>query len=1220
MKTNFDKRRPAFATKGSIAPRLSVLILLFCCLITPYTYGFEQSDKISVIAKDASLAIVFQQIEKQTGYSFFYSPKEIDPSTKVTAVYKNESLAQVLHSILDPMYIRFTILKHQIILKKGATNTSVPTTLIKNNIQQQTIVGKVVDKNGVPIPGVKVSVNNGERAVATTTEGLYSIEAKPGDKLSFSMLGFKTKVYTLKKGETTLNVTLHESALKLDQVKVVFTGYQTISKERSTGSFSQPDMDIVENRSSSMNILQRLDGLIPGLTVNNSPSASQNPILIRGLSTIGIPDPNTPGGYTGTNRGPLIVVDGIALDNASSINPQNVAEITVLKDATTASIWGARASNGVIVITTKHGRLDQKLKVNYDGFISFRGKPDLNYFPVLNSRQFIQAAKDVFDPITYPYNSAAAYTNLGSSGMPPHESILYRQYRGFISDARAASMLDSLASINNVGQIRDLWYRNSVLMHHTISLSGGGDKYSFYGSMAYTDDQSNRPGEDNDTYKINLRQDYYLNEDIHLYLIADLTQTVASAKRTINIDNRFYPYQLFRDANGNNLSMPYMGYLSDSVRIDFQNRSNINLDYNPLDEFNYGYTKNNSLANRIVGGASINLFKNLQFKGLYAYVKENKKTTSYDDEKSYRVRAEVVQFTVAPTASSTPIYYLPTTGGRYSVTNWNRRNWTVRNQLVYDNNWKNGLHQLTLLVGQEAREKRIQSHSSTVRGYNAKLQTYASIDYATLRTDGVIGSVMPNGFGRSTLSDDSFDQMEFTTRFTSYYANAAYTYNHKYTVNGSWRIDQSNLFGVDKSAQNRPVWSVGAKWQLGKENFMADENWVNRLALRATYGITGNSPLPGTASSFDIYEPQSSGFLPGGVGIFLSTPANRKLTWESTKTINLGVDFSILENHLTGSIDLYRKQTKNLLGELPTNAFTGYSSIIGNFGALENKGIEVSLRSYNINSKNFNWSTMFTMAYNKNTITQMNNVAPITTGDQKVRQQYFTGYPAFAVFAYRYAGLDSMGDPMIYLSDGTKTKTRNISKPEDIVFMGTYQPVWSGGLSNSFRYKGFSLNINTIYNLGHVMRRDVNDFYTGRLNHSNISYGDAFEEGNVHAEFNDRWKKPGDEFITNIPSYVSSRSLSGSRRDVNYYKKADINVVSASYIKLRDITLAYSLPENFVHKFKAKDITLRLQVSNLMLWKANKYGIDPEFHNATYGIRSMPSNQGTISFGLHVSL
>src|SRR5699024_7720907 len=207
-------------------------------------------------------------------------------------------------------------------------------------------------------------------------------------------------------------------------------------------------------------------------------------------------------------------------------------------------------------------------------------------------------------------------------------------------------------------------------------------------------------------------------------------------------------------------------------RIDFQNRSNINLDYNPLDEFNYGYTKNNSLANRIVGGASINLFKNLQFKGLYAYVKENKKTTSYDDEKSYRVRAEVVQFTVAPTASSTPIYYLPTTGGRYSVTNWNRRNWTVRNQLVYDNNWKNGLHQLTLLVGQEAREKRIQSHSSTVRGYNAKLQTYASIDYATLRTDGVIGSVMPNGFGRSTLSDDSFDQMEFTTRFTSYYANA----------------------------------------------------------------------------------------------------------------------------------------------------------------------------------------------------------------------------------------------------------------------------------------------------------------------------------------------------------------------------------------------------------------------------------------------------------------
>jgi hypothetical protein len=257
-----------------------------------------------------------------------------------------------------------------------------------------------------------------------------------------------------------------------------------------------------------------------------------------------------------------------------------------------------------------------------------------------------------------------------------------------------------------------------------------------------------------------------------------------------------------------------------------------------------------------------------------------------------------------------------------------------------------------------------------------------------------------------------------------------------------------------------------------------------------------------------------------------------------------------------------------------------------------------------------------------------------------VRAEYLTGYPAFAIFAYRYAGLDEMGDPKIKLANGDITKTRSGAMPDDIAFMGTYQPVWSGGFTNFFNYKGFGLTINTVFNLGHVMRRDVSGFYfpyaSGRPTHGDVTGGSdnsGFVGGQIHPEFLNRWKKAGDEATTNVPSYISNIALSESRRNLTYYDYADINVVSASFIKLRDITLSYSLPESVIRLVKCDDITFRLQVSNIMLWKANDYGIDPEFQLASWGKR-VPSvtvtdpglnaltyrwNQGTVTAGINVN-
>jgi TonB-linked SusC/RagA family outer membrane protein len=1225
--------------KTLLIMKLTTILLLVACLQVS-AHGFSQV-LVSFSGDSIKIEKIFDVIKKQTRYVFFFDKTILETARPVSIHVRNMPLATFLDQVLKEQPLRYTFRNKTIVISSKPVDPPSP---IKNGLNwflPVEIKGKVLNENGEPVMAT-ISIKGSRKATTTNTLGEFSLK-EADENATLIISGVSIETFEVKvNGRTELGVIYAKVKIKTEEevTVVVNTGYQTISKERSAGSFSKPNMAVVQDRSLSMNVLQRLDGLVPGLTVNNSPN-SPNPLLIRGLNTLGIPDAY--GNYTnnsGTSRNPLYIVDGIQLDDISSINPQDVADITVLKDATAASIWGARASNGVIVITSRKGNMNERIKVRYNGFMNFQGMPDLGYMPVLSSKQYIQTVEEIFDPVTFPWEAVNSFTNGGGIGIPPHEMILYNRYRGIVSEAAERKSLDSLASINNIDQIEDLWYRKASLMNHTVSVSGGTRAYSFYGSLAYTNTRSPRPGDENNSYKINFRQDLNINKHLQLYLITDLTNTRITTKRNVNIDSRFYPYQLFRDGNGKDLSLAYMGLLSDSMRQDFEGRSRVNLDYIPLDEVNYGHTKSDGLLARITAGVTIKLFKGLKFEGLYGYVKGNNKTTSFDGEKSYQVRSELVAFTVAPaTPGSLPKYYLPSTGGKYNVNNRDQRNWTIRNQLVYDNAWNDRLHQVTVLAGQEAQDLLANTNASTVWGYNEALQTFGDIDYASLKRSGVVNPVMPNSFGMSYFYGIPFEQSETQVRFTSYYANAGYTYNRKYTINGSWRIDKSNLYGLDKSAQNRPVWSTGLKWTLSEEKFMTGFKWLDQLAVRATYGITGNSPAPGTASSSDVLSAVSNGNIPGGIGLNIATAANPALTWESTTTINAGLDFSMLNDRLSGSIDLYSKKTENLLGNMPVNGFTGYSFITGNFGNLKNTGIELSLSSINIRTKDFSWGSLLNLAYNKNEITQLNSPFAVTTGIDKVRAQYLTGYSAFAIFAYQFAGLDELGDPKIRLADGKISKERSVALPEDIAFMGTFQPVWSGGFTNFFRYKGFGLTTNMVFNLGHVMRRDVSGFYypyaAGRPVHGNVLGGSdnsGFVGGQIHPDFLNRWKKPGDELNTNIPSYIANSSLSESRRDLNYYSMGDLNVVSASFIKLRDITLSYSLPKNIVSLLRSDDITFRVQVSNIMLWKANHYDIDPEFHQPSWGVR-LPSNavagstaapnyrwnQGTITVGVNVN-
>lgn len=1215
------KNRP-LTTKTLLLMNLTALILISACLSVS-AKGIAQ--KITLNEKNAPLEKVLRLVKQQSGYELLYAADLLKNAGTVTIELKDAGLATALREILQGQNLTFLINNKTIIIRELPAG-------IPHLLQLIDVQGRVINEKGEPVEGASIvdkssfkSVSNPDgsflysgKATTTNKAGYFSLSGLDENAI-LSISGVNIENLEVKvNGRTNITIVVKIRVLESEEVvvKAVNTGYQKLSKERSAGSFSKPDMDVVNNRTGTMNIIQRLDGLVPGLVINNSPDAKRNgtQFLIRGLNTIN------------TSKAPLFVVDGIVMEDISFINPNDVADITVLKDATAASIWGTRASNGVIIISTKKGARNQELKVDYDAFLNFQGKPDLDYFPVLNSAQYIQASKELFDPVNYPYSIASMYNPaISNVGIAPDKQILYDMQRGIIGQAEGMAKLDSLAAISNTSQIRDHFYRNAYLMNHTISLSGGGDKHSFYGSFAYTGNQDYTPGNKNNTYKINLRQDFVFNKWLKAFLITDLSTQTTSSNRPIAIDNRYLPYQLFKDPSGKSLYLNFMGRLSEEERPVKEGLSKLDLSYNPLDNQNTGFTKNSNYLARVNGGLTVNLLKGLRFEGVYGYVKGNGKQTSYDDHTNYQQRVTIAGFAVASTPGAPPVYNYPNVGGKYSVRNNNSQNWTIRNQLIYERNWQNSVHQLTMLAGQEAQEQETIINGNTVYGYNINLQSYQVIDLARLANPGIsaASSIMPLSAIGSRLDPAEYfiNPPDVLSRFRSYYANAAYTFNRKYTVNTSIRDDKSNLFGKNRAAQGRAVWSAGLKWTLSQEKFVQDISCITDLALRATYGITGNSPLPGSASDKDILSATPSPYGPGGQGLVITAPANPYLSWERSRTWNIGIDFVLFQYRISGSIDAYQKKTDNLLGYVPLNPLSGGAPggspmYFGNLGTTENKGIELMLNTVNVLSKNFNWKSGLTLAYNRNKLTQIKQIYPFTNGRNYIGEPYIENYPAFTLFAFNYAGLDNNGDPQVALADKTITNGMDAAttpQSGDMLNMGVWQPKWSSGFSNFFTYKNFSLNINMVGYFGHVMFRDVNRSYAGNVY---ISSQD-FQSGNFHAEFPNRWKAPGDEAKTNIPRFINDPAVSEGR-NVDYYIYASQNVIKASYIKMRDIGFSYAVPRRLLEKVKAEQLSFRVQLSNVMLWKQNKFGIDPEFHDIL-GARSMPVNQKTFSIGLHLT-
>ncbi|WP_442591234.1 SusC/RagA family TonB-linked outer membrane protein [Pedobacter sp. AW31-3R] len=1165
------------------------------------------AQQITLNRKNASLESLLMEIRNQSQYDFLYDGKIIPRNRMVDVNVKNVDINKALKTVLAGLPLTYSI-EGKIINIKKQSDPSLMDRIISEfaNID---ISGKVVDDKGNPLAGASVFVQGGSNRTATNQFGEFTLKnVDDAAIILIAYMGYEPVEMTAAKNMGTIKMLLANT--DLEEVEVKFnTGYEKISRERAAGSFAKPDMKVMMNRTSTPNVLQRLEGLVPGLLVNaqaiNGTSAANMEggragLLVRGQSSI--PDAT---GVTArlTSTTPLIVIDGIEFNgDISQVNMQDIEDITVLKDATSASIWGAKAANGVIVITTKKGKAGGKLKIDYDGYYAFQGRPNLDYVQRLNSQQFIAVNRELFPQyLEFNQNYAAVTQNFGSL---PHLQIQYDRARNLISQSQADFKLDSLANLSNTSQIADLFVRDAASLNQTLSISGGGDVHTFYGSFNHIGTQNNTPGSENNQYKINLNNNFILGKRITVSVNADLTNTVTKNRNTYSADRNIVPYQLFTDPNGNPLTINYLKgiptedgsvVLSDSLRAIYQSRSRVDLNYNPILEKESAYSTSNGLYARLVGAVKVNLLQGLDFQGTYGYNIANTNTRSVRNQDNYEMRMQVMQFTQAANSTVIPVYNIPAIGGRLNVGTTESKEWTLRNQLFYNRDWDK--HQFSLMVGQQATSSTPVTTTGTYYGWDDQLQTSRPVDLARLAA-GINGAIA----GTAILSENNVGGGEGrVARTTSYYANLGYTFNRKYTLNGTWRIDESNLFGRDKSAQNRPVYSIGGKWGLGSEDFMQSLHWLNRLDVRLTYGITGNAPFAGTAASYDILAADNNVNYVTGAGFILQSPANTKLSWEGTKVYNAGIDFAIFRNRLSGSIDAYLKKTEDLIGQLSTSPLTGYDNVVGNYGNMENKGIDIGLTSTNIMTRNFTWSSGFTFSYNKNKLTKLRENIP-TTGEALVGTQRFVGYPLGTTFVYNYGGLNSVGDPQFRRADGSVTAETSVALPEDILYMGTTQPVWSGGLQNSFQYKSFGLSANIIYNGGHVMSSNRNP----------TTRDQVLGDNNLQLGFLDRWKVAGDENRTDIPRYVASGELAGER-NLSYYTSSQQFILNASYVKLRDITLSYNLPGLVANKINAQAISFRFQLNNLLLWAANDEGMDPEFTGSTRNA------QGTISLGAHIT-
>ncbi len=1145
---------PGCAPNILLVMKLTTIILMTAILqVSASTFA----QKITLSEKNAPLNKIFEKISDQTGYDFLVSTENLKKAKLVTINIQNEELKSALDKIFTEQPLSFVIQEKMVVVSKKETATM--------NKEKRTlnipvsITGKVTDTSGAALPGATIKIKGTGKATVTDYEGMFTINAEEGDEIEVSFIGFDQGSFKVKAGQSFQRVVLHASSSKLNTVTVVSTGYQTIPKERATGSFVLVDSTLL-NRKVSTNILDRLDGVTSGLIFNKSLGSGNNAtISIRGRNTIF------------ANPDPLVVLDNFPYDgDLNNINPNDIESITILKDAAAASIWGTRAGNGVIVITTKRGHASKAINIGFNASTTVSQRPNLHYQPQMSSTDFISLEQFLFNKGYY--NNTI---NDGYSTISPALAIFLQRRNGQIAAGDSSSKINQLKNNDIRNELEKYIYRPAIKQQYSLSLNGGNPTHTYYLSAGYDKNLNNTSTNSYQRFTINANDSYFLLNN-KLQLTAGILLSTSNTKANNDAyTNPLYPYEQLADANGNSLSVVRTGGLRKQFTDTTGSGRLLDWNYRPLDE-NSSNNKTSLTDYKLNTTAKYTFFDGLELVVNYQYEKGNNDYTLLHANDSYYTRNVINSYSQIDQVSGVVIRPVPL-GAIENVSNSTYTSKYGRAQINYLKKF-NSKNELNFLAGVEVKDYQSSANSNILYGFNSSNDSSLPVDFITYFPQYY-------GFGTNTIPYGS--QQGYTIdRTRSAFANASYVYDGKYTLSASARRDESNIFGVKTNQKGIPLWSSGFLWNISKEGFY-HVGLLPVLKFRFTYGYNGN--VDKTTSAF-LTAQDSGPNLWNTEYSSIVNPPNPSLRWERDRNINFGLDFVTKNSLISGSIDYYIKSGLDLIANSPIAPQTGITQFRGNAANTKTTGIDFILRKNSIGNSLIKWQSNFLFSYSKDIITnykvKQGSNAQIIVGNYLNPVE---GYPYNAIFSYPYRRLDSQGKPQGVLNGAISEDYSSILNSTDasnLVYNGSATPLLYGSFRNTFSYEKFDFSFNITYKFDYFFRRP--NVFSGSNNFGSFGY--------LAADYDKRWQVPGDELKTNIPAltYPQNDAQNG------FFRGSSFLVEKADNIRLQDITLSY----NF-RMTKGSPILKNLQIyvylNNIgIIWKATKQNIDPDYVYAPY--------------------
>lgn len=1136
------------------------------------------------------LSKALEAITKVSGYKFVYSSAMKDKmDTPVTFNCTNAKIESVLDELLTKRQISYKITGKNVALSPASINK-------QGDGKRGTVTGKIIDDKGEPLVGVAVRNENNKKFTISDLDGNYTVEAADGDKLSFQLVGMET--FTAQVGKNAMiNAQLKADVKSLGDV--VVTGYQSVSKSKVTGAISSISSSKIEERYTT-NLMNNLEGRVAGLSTYGGKTT------IRGTSSL----------YAETN--PLLVVDGMPIEGKiEDLNPYDIESVNVLKDAASTAIYGARASNGIIVVTTKNAKKKGVIDIDFSTNLTFYEKKNMNYSDnfYMNAAQQVKVESDFYDyyffkndgEVNDPIGSTESAIENGTGAISPIQYAYYRLAKGQINRDQLNTSLNSLKKNNFAKEYGNAIYQRQALQQYNLALRSSSDKFQSNLTLNYKTDNGGIINSCKNLLNINYKGSY----DITPWLTAtfNINGIYGKTKEAGEDYNSSYtnPWaipsyeRLYNDDGTANLF--YYWYNGNQYWSSKGAEGLYDLGLNIKDEFYNNVQTTNRQLTRYHGNLLFKIIKGLTANVQYIYENEHTTTSWYANSDSHVAHSIRNAYTTVENGKIT--YLTPRSGGMLRTTNTDGKYWTARGQVDYSNTF--GKHSIAALAGLEFRETKYNGTKSLVLGYDDQLQNSSThtVDFGSLSLmrNSPYYMASAGGYPANQFVFDPYLRegmgvvVEQLHRFASGYANITYTYDEKYNLFGSFRKDYADVYGLNSKFRGKPLWSVGAGWNIHNESFMKDIEWINFLKLRASYGVTGNiyqgatSYMTATSTGLNTYTN-----LPYGE---VESPANPNLKWEQSRTTNIGIDYSLMDNRLRGALDLYRKVGKDIFSNKTLDPTTGFTSMFVNMASMCNKGVEVAI-TYDWFRGNkqgdFSWTTGLTFSYNQNEVTDVIN--PSTSAWQLISNPYKTGYPTSALWSYRFAGISDeagqKGQTLWYIEDGGKTHNAAGKGISILEYSGQSEPKVVSGIDNRFEWKGFSLSVLMAYYGGHKMRALIED------ETFNVPYS------TIQSYFLNAWTP---ENPTNTPGIGRYASTSLGSEPGN----SNMAVRNAAFLKIRNIVLRYELPEKWIKNIGINRVSLHFQIDNpKYLWIKNEVGVDPE----TLGIR----NPSSYIFGLNINL